>query len=647
MPDQDIQNAMDFIGGGTYQPQQIEPQWSQEQLAPMLNALQATQGGQSAPQGGQGSPSYPQTEQQQAQGMPSVPQIGGGVLPQGGLQNDPYLKQLLTILQPTQAQLDFQKVAQKGPQQIAQGMYDQMFGLQRDPQTNKVTGRNWLKFITQAASEIGRSVAEKDKYVPPMERLIPLANQQYQSQVAPFARELEYTSLNQRAALGDIQRYLGNLYTNQVRQESADTNRIRAQIYAVNSTYGNTLKTQEASGYLAKNDLYGAQAALDRAKGDMTREQLKVYQQHEQEQGLPQDARVAIRLGDLASSSDPEDQKDYKALTTYYPWLKNLGVSYSTVTQGNDTYRVPNKGPQVRVPLGSTPGTQTPPAPPPPNPNNTGGATQQDIDRAQAAFSQVPAPGQPGSGFGPNGAPNKPQRANGLVVPPNITWAQPAQRYGTGWRTNTEPITQQWDDLKPGETSDNSALLRSPIVPKFNEQQENQMRAARDVLGKGREFNTLLNSLPENVFSSFKGNFLGFLLGKVNFDDLQKMGINVDSDTQAKLARLRTLATTTAYSHIGAQGRVSTPLVEEIQRDIMKYGTSKNVIANTVDQYVQQGRDTLRNIPGSQKIAATDPYMNRTEFQHIYDPEAYRQDKMQAAREILAERQKAKNKSTK
>lgn len=571
--------------------------------------------------GTQGQPASPTTPTTPSTTLPPKSNI------QWGDPNHESLQELRDALdelrKPTDAQQHLRQLQAYTPQMIAEDQYNKMFGITKVPAYTKNNGTNapdnmseaaqiptgqmgtktnWGKYAFSTLQEMARAFSQKENYVPVKERLMQSATQQYNAMVNPAAREAQYDSENQRAALRSATSLLNTQartdamhQANAIRQFIAENNATllpaRKQLLeqrAMQLDYNmdpnstpNLLRQSQLELNEAQTGLRGAQtgetnikAGNEAAMGGVTgpgTEDVDLSNRQSRVQYL-------LSIGDKTGAAQEQARITNIKRNQAARELQGHPETFSTIDINGVPTRVSNRSNRL-VPVGA---------------NTSGGgvgATIQDV---------------PGS--------TKTKVPLGALQSPSVDWTTPQGKYGNiqfQQAPGGRDILPKFNDTPPGRNGTNDATLAVPVQT-LKGRDETQVQSAGNLYQVGRSFLNTLNQVDPASLTQVQGNWDKFIAGTLPVSD-------------PKLRRLQADGHALAIAHIGSQGVRSGNLAETIAKEVNSWGTGPEEIKQNTLGFVNQASNVLRQNAGS-KLRMAPILGSYREMQRVYNPDDYQKE---------------------
>ena len=579
-------------------------------------------------------------------------QYGGRSLPQVQSEMEDQIGDLKKMLDPSN---ESNKSLQEGmkrvaytPEMRAQDIMDNIMGTTHTPildnQGKPVIGpngqpmvdtkHNWFK---QAVSMLGEaalgmeSARNRIPYTPLRERVAEQATKEYTAEANPVMRDMLYETRLKQNALTNISNLSRTINTgviagrNQdIKQEQVDAYKQRIAALDKLTDPRVALLNAQAKVAMQQGDYVKAKAITEQNEQQFLQARVQEANQNIKYQGMNGVQRAAAYAQDLRTQGrGPEADAFEQGIQRMY--MNTHPETYSTVQSGNQLLRIGGRYNDVL----NMPGV-----------GQGGGmnAAGRYGPSGMTAEQMVPAAG--------------PSPIPGLSTDRRA----PESIYGSNFQQTTAPLTQQWSDTPKDSNANNDALLRYEKVGKFSQQDQNVMQGAVQLQEESKDYASALQRVMAEAkqsgsaaFGTFRGNLNKFLIGKANLSDLGPVS-QMSPQMQNDLSYMKNKAGVIAISHIKAQGRISTPLVQDVQDEINSWGSTPGAILSALQAYTEKGGEAVRAIPGSKEYTAPLISMQSKNgegyrsFQHMYDPTQYANWMINQAKAEDLKRQAAKTK---
>ena len=534
-------------------------------IVALLSQLGGGQQGQQGPQG-QSMP----TQQPPGATIPQTPQ-------NTPLQQDDFSKalneamdKLQPLLAPSDTDIKNSRIINYTPEKRYKDLLDQYLGKHTNtvtapgPQlpggpnvTQTETTTNKKELAGNVLGEFLRGVTQGKGYEPLQDRLHARALKEYTAEATPLVRESLYESANKRALARDITENLKTIQKEYGQRRTADIQQQKVDIYRQTAQSQAMEHTQKAIQLIQ-------QGKLDEARTEQAAAEAMMRE--------VQTANLAATKGLTGENLDIDRRA--QAIKGKNPNISDNDAwrqASQEVLREKAMLR-PAQSPQI---IGDQPFT---------------------FDRRTGTFSPAPVTGGPQTPQLPQNpqAPQGQPGGQGTIATPQITpqgrnFIPPSERYGK----NFLPLPG-WQGLKnipPGATPQTDVNLAMPFM-KIDQTTRNQATKALNLYQAGKEFNTILDTIPDKDFGTVMGNVNKLVQGKI-------------ASTDPSLLALKSKAQAIAFAHLGSQQSRSAISAENIANEINSWGSSKAAIKGALSGYMGQSADYLRAHPETKQMAAT------------------------------------------
>jgi|SRR5579871_353183 len=521
-------------------------------------------------------------------------------------------KQLQEINKPSAAELEFQKRSQYTVEQRAHDIYNSMMGIKKVPvvpvgpmpegQEPQYKDKiDWKKYPLAVLSEMGRAMAQKENYVPARDRAQHQALQEYQSEINPIAKEVQYNNQMRTWALRDMTSLTNNATSNLTRQAATD---VRSKLYEQQGNLDNAKKMV----YIARYE--DAERKLAAGQPEAQVEMLKIHHDLLADEDEYTKARTVGQVQSnegLSTTKGDRDLQDINAINravakgdfdTAKQIKQQMDIRNQALGAKNITVVQTDRGPMA-----------------------ADKRTLPNYMTGGQGAAQSQGPGVNATQGGGEQAPKTP--AIDPVTGKPDKYRDDIQKYYTDISSAYQgkpvaPVGLTFkDDLPPGTDPRLAAYIHSaPIGAKVQAGVQTKNDAALKGAAKAQEMYGLLKDFSPSDLGNLKGMWTKLT---TKYADPTSWS-NVPAD---KFERFAQAAQILGAHHAAVQGFRSTQFVEDIGKALDNLAQGKKTLAGKIYEYEDTFNQQLQH---NQELKATGPVRNWTTENVVraFHPDAYK-----------------------